>query len=229
VTPRVNAWAIITVLATGIGSSSGHVTPPAATASSMVNQTAHPRPSPGFHCPVTIPRRPGFRPPPGYPRRAPFDGKVWYGSSGLWTILNLNGEPVGTKMPLWWSVRFPGGSDEPRPNVRVRWIRIGSNREPSVIDQRGWTTNGLTPETGWLMMAGAFPRTDVRGACVLNAGCWKVEATYKGSTLTYVIELPGWRSEPAGAAPIKRVRSGSIPNRAQYALMTGSAHTPAWS
>jgi hypothetical protein len=165
VTPRVSAWAIITVLATGIGSSSGHVTPPAATASSMVNQ----------------------------------------------------------------SVRFPGGSDEPRPNVRVRWIRLGSNREHSVIDERGWTTNGLTPETGWLMMAGAFPRTDVRGASVLDAGCWKVEATYKGSTLTYVIELPGWRSEPAGAAPIKRVRSGSIPNRAQYALMTGSAHTPAWS
>ena len=37
------------------------------------------------------------------------------------------------------------------------------------------------------------------------------------------------RRQGAGAAPIKRVNSGSMPNRSQYDLMTGSSHTSARS
>lgn len=96
-------------------------------------------------------------------------------------------------MPLWWSVNFPGGSDEPEPAVRVSWTRLGTAEETTIVDPLEWTTNAYTPETGWLMMAGAYPRRGQGEASSLAVGCWRVEATYKEATLSYVIEL----SEPA--------------------------------
>jgi hypothetical protein len=44
-----------------------------------------------------------------------------------------------------------------------------------------------------------------------------------------VMPHPCSRRHEARTAPVKRVRSGSMPNRSQYDLMTGSAHMPAWS
>ena len=42
-------------------------------------------------------------------------------------------------------------------------------------------TNAYTPEDRWFMIAGIDPNTP---------GCWRVTATYKGATLSYVYELP---------------------------------------
>ncbi|MGH8913442.1 MAG: hypothetical protein ACRDZM_02895, partial [Acidimicrobiia bacterium] len=51
--------------------------------------------------------------------------------------------------------------------------------EPVVIDNGGKATNAFTPEEGWFMIAGGDPN---------EPGCWEVEATYKGATLSYVYE-----------------------------------------
>jgi hypothetical protein len=71
-----------------------------------------------------------------YPRTASFEGHAWYGSSGLWTALPVNGDFVGTKMPLWWSVNFPGGGQEPRPDARIRWTRLGDDARVRVQNPR---------------------------------------------------------------------------------------------
>jgi len=148
--------------------------------------------APDIECPVTIPPQPGFTPPAPYPETAPFEGHEWYGSDELWTALAVDGELALTKMPLWWSVNFPGAREEPHPDVRISWTRLMSDDETSLIDRAGMTTNGYTSETGWLMMAGAYPRRGTGEASGLDVGCWRVEAVYKGATLSYVLEL----SEP---------------------------------
>ena len=126
------------------------------------------------------------------PRDRSFEGHEWYGSDELWTALAVDGELALTKMPLWWSVNFPGAREEPHPDVRISWTRLMSDDETSLIDRAGMTTNGYTSETGWLMMAGAYPRRGTGEASGLDVGCWRVEAVYKGATLSYVLEL----SEP---------------------------------
>ena len=143
-----------------------------------------------FECPVTIPTQPGLVPPAPYPERPLEEGLVWYGTPDLWTVLSADGETVMTKTRLWWSASFPGGGDESHPDVRVRWTRLGSDRQPTVADQSDdWTTNGYTAETGWLMMAGDYPRRSAAEGGPIDEGCWRVEATYKGATLAYVVDL----------------------------------------
>jgi hypothetical protein len=48
-----------------------------------------------------------------------------------------------------------------------------------VIDNDGKATNAYTPKEGWFIIAGGDPP---------EPGCWQVEATYKGASLTYVYQ-----------------------------------------
>ena len=142
-------------------------------------------------CPVTIPPTPGFvateseevtyskafPAPAPYPHQYPHEGEVWYGSDGLWTALSLDGDHGGRKSVLW-STNFPGGIVEGEPKVWVTWTRLDTD-ESLVIDNGGKATNAYTPEEGWFMIAGIDPD---------QPGCWEVEATYKGASLSYVYE-----------------------------------------
>jgi len=147
-----------------------------------------------FECPVTIPAQPGFvatKPekvtyskhfpaPDPWPREYPHAGMVWYGSEELWTALAADGDH-GERKSVWWSVNFPGGIVEEQPDVAVTWTRLDTD-EPVVIDNGGEATNAYTPEEGWFIIAGIDPN---------EAGCWEVEATYKGASLSYVYEKTG--------------------------------------
>jgi len=146
---------------------------------------------PDFECPVTIPPQPGFgvvKPesvtyseqfpaPDPWPREYPHDGTAWYGSQELWTALATDGDHSPRKS-VWWSANFPGGSVEERPDVTVTWTRLDTD-QPVVIDNGGKATNAFTVAEGWFMIAGIDPD---------EAGCWEVEASYKGATLAYVYE-----------------------------------------
>ena len=145
-----------------------------------------------FDCPVTIPPQPGFVATEpegltysedyratGWPSEYPHEGMVWYGSEKLWTALAIDGNHTPRKS-VWWSVNFPGGGVEEQPDVSVTWTRLDTDK-PVVIENGGKATNAFTAEEGWFMIAGIDPN---------QAGCWKVEATYKGATLSYIYENP---------------------------------------
>lgn len=142
-------------------------------------------------CPVTIPEKTTFEPsqpegavytenfpePDPYPSQYPGDDSVWYGSEGLWTVLSLDG--LYERKTVFWSANFPGGTVEERPDLHVTWTRLDS-KEAVVFDNDGMATSGHTPDVGWFMITGTEER--------LPAGCWQVEATYKGATLSYVYD-----------------------------------------
>lgn len=144
-----------------------------------------------FKCPVTIPPQPGFvasepenvtysehfPAPDPWPREYPHEHMVWYGSEDLWTALAIDGDHGGRKS-VWWSVNFPGGIEEEQPDVSVTWTRLDT-AAPVIIDNDDKATNAFTAAEGWFMIAGIDPN---------EAGCWEVEATYKGATLSYVYE-----------------------------------------
>ena len=116
-----------------------------------------------------------FPAPDPYPRQYPHEGMVWYGSEDLWTALPVDGEYEARKS-VWWSANFPGGTVEEQPEVWVTWTRLDSD-EPVVVDNDGRATNAHTAVEGWFMIAGIDPD---------EPGCWKVEATYKDASLSYV-------------------------------------------
>ncbi|CAN5855908.1 hypothetical protein BH23ACT4_BH23ACT4_03580 [soil metagenome] len=144
-----------------------------------------------FECPVTIPPQPGFvatepenvtysehfPAPDPWPSEYPHEGEVWYGTEELWTALAVDGDH-GVRKSVWWSINFPGGMVEEQPDVSVTWTRLDT-KEPVVIDNGGDATNAFIPEQGWFIIAGIDPA---------EAGCWEVEATYEGATLSYIYE-----------------------------------------
>lgn len=147
-----------------------------------------------FECPVTIPPQPGFvasepenvtysehfPAPDSWPREYPHEGAVWYGSEELWTVLAIDGDHSPRKS-VWWSINFPGGIVEGEPELWVTWTRLDT--EKTVVgDNDGKATNAYTPEEGWFMIAGIDPG---------EAGCWEVEASYKGASFSYVYEETG--------------------------------------
>jgi hypothetical protein len=138
-------------------------------------------------CPVTIPPQPGFQPPDGYPATPAFG--VWYGTEGLWTLLEPDGAYRQRKTVLW-SVNFPGGFEEERPAVDVTWRRLDDSDES--IWNEGYGSNAYTQEDGDFMIAGIDPH---------RPGCWEVTATYKGAMLQYVYFVPGPTS-PSTTVPV---------------------------
>lgn len=126
-------------------------------------------------CEITQPTEPGLDVPDGWPER-PSSG-LWYGTADLWTVLPADGRHVPRKS-VWWSANFPGGSVEPTPDIAVTWQRL-DKPAPLIRSNRG--TNAFTPEEGSFMIAGIDPP---------SAGCWKVTASYRGATLSYVYWNP---------------------------------------
>jgi hypothetical protein len=130
-------------------------------------------------CPVTLPTPGDFVPPAPYPATYPSQDFVWYGEAGLWTVLDPDGGYQPRKS-VWWSEQFPGGDVEERPALHVTHRRIAEPDVP-IIDNEGNATNAYTVDDGWFMIATIDPD---------EPGCWQVEASYKGATLSYVYLVP---------------------------------------
>lgn len=140
--------------------------------------TAEAPTEPPFDCPTTRPPEPGLTPPEGWPAQST-DGGVWYGTADLWTSLPADPTDHTIRKSVWWSQNFPGGGDEPVPEIGVTWRRLDDEAVPPVVDDAPGT-NAFTPGTGWFMIAGIDPA---------RLGCWEVTASYKGAELSYVYEI----------------------------------------
>jgi hypothetical protein len=132
----------------------------------------------GFFCPITLPNPEGFVPPSPWPAQPVAPGDVWYGTAELWTALPIDGD-YGLRKSVWWSSNFPGGTVEEQPPLSVTWERLDDG-DPGVQAGEG-ATNAYTDEDGWFMIAGIDPD---------ESGCFRVTATYKGATLSYVYQSP---------------------------------------
>lgn len=184
------ATAVAVPLSSG---SDGDAPPPAAEPDSAgvpprTSDRPTPEPyAPGFDCPVTQPPTPGFQPPDGYPPEPNLDDAVWFGTEALWTVLPVDGY-YGQRKSVWWSTSFPGGPQEPQPDIDVTWERLDlrDSSKQSFTTNAGRGTNAHTPEDGWFMIAGTDPA---------DPGCWQVTAKYKGAELSYVYEIPSQANE----------------------------------
>jgi hypothetical protein len=129
-------------------------------------------------CAVTIPDKSGFEPPAPYPSTPSPDGAVWYGTAELWTVLRSDGIYVPRKS-VWWSSSFAGGQQEATPDISVTYERLDQSAPLITMGSPG--TNAYTPQDGSFMIAGIDPQT---------SGCWKVTATYRDTTLSYIYQVP---------------------------------------
>jgi len=133
-----------------------------------------------FECPITLPIGPAFVPPDAWPATPPDDPRTlyWYGTEELWTIVEL-GTPRQPMKSVWWSVNFPGGAVEERPEIRVVYERLDGEHEQIVYEAPGTNAN-TGRQGGWFMINGIEPT---------DPGCWLVTATYKGAQLRVVFEI----------------------------------------
>lgn len=133
---------------------------------------------PGYPCVVTLPPDPGLTPPEPYPPAPSAPSMRWYGTADLWTPLPADGSYPQRKS-MWWSSRFEGGGREPDPDISVVFERLDPQGVAITAGPPG--TSGFTPQDGWFMIAAIDPE---------DSGCWKVTATYRGATLSYVFRVP---------------------------------------
>jgi hypothetical protein len=154
---------------------------PATTADPSIVVAARPRvPS---TCRLTKPTHP-FVPPAEYaaPTRPPdYYHSEWYGDAHLWTMLRHGGEiwfglPLGpdglAQKTFWWSVDFDV-NDEPQPAIAV------SGRQ---LDGPG----RLVAPTPGTNAAADFGSAMLTGIDIPTTGCWRITATYRRVSLSYV-------------------------------------------
>ena len=116
-------------------------------------------------CPVTVPPQPGLVPPDPYPPEPPSSfGAVWYGTPGLWTTLDLNGQvwrglpvgedgSVGDKL-LWWSENYSTAKSEDfsgKADITVTAVRLDGSA-PKVVETPG--VQSFNPSLGNFMLVG---------------------------------------------------------------------------
>ncbi|MEM9656371.1 MAG: hypothetical protein AAGA65_30105 [Actinomycetota bacterium] len=127
-------------------------------------------------CPVTRPPVVPFVPPADWPAVPTGDQYAWYGTDELWTVVDREGHRP--RKNVWWSARFPGGTEESAPPLEVRFDRLDREAEPIVFASPG--TNAFTEADGWFMINGHEPDLP---------GCWQATADYKSVSLSYVFEI----------------------------------------
>ncbi len=136
-------------------------------------------------CAVTRPAPP-FVPPRPYPSAPPdLYASDWFGSSGLWTMLDRDGEIwAGADLPqdadgfsqktFWWSAAWTPGA-EPEPAITVVGTRLDGT---GTFEVSGGTN--ASADFGTAMLVGVvFP----------TAGCWQVTGRYRDATLSYVVSI----------------------------------------
>jgi len=136
-------------------------------------------------CPVTRESVPGFVPPPPYPAEPPGanGAQFWYGSAGLWTML----EPAGawTGLPLgeggysqkvfWWADGY-SVSEEPIPELAVTGRLLDGEAGPLIASE---ATNAF----------GDFGDAMLVGVAIPTAGCWEITGRYRGNELSFVVQV----------------------------------------
>jgi hypothetical protein len=136
-------------------------------------------------CPVTSPPSPPFVAPAPYPPNAP-EGRFWYGSNGLWTLLGnrswsmannvLRGHGYRNKL-IFWRQDFDWRGEGAR-KIIVTARRIDGGAAPPVFAEpaNAVFSSGDTPA---IMTAIDIP----------GEGCWEIIANLNGDKLRYVVAV----------------------------------------
>ncbi|KAA3646445.1 MAG: hypothetical protein DWQ07_09530 [Chloroflexi bacterium] len=135
-------------------------------------------------CPITQPQSPVFAPPAPWPSVAPYENTFWYGSEGLWTMLQADGiwyslpqrEGGYVQKVVWWHADYDWRA-EPMPNITVRGRRLDSNA-PDFEFNGG--TNMSHSDVGSAMLV---------GVSVPTVGCWEITGLYGEEELSFVVVL----------------------------------------
>jgi hypothetical protein len=132
-------------------------------------------------CQVTVPTE-AFVPPDPFPSVPTSEGTArWYGTPHLWTMLQADGDTwtravvaphAFNEKLFWWSTDW-SPSAEPQPAITVTAERLDGSGTATGTDP----TNA-TAEFGTAMLVGLE---------LPDAGCWRISATYRGTTLSYVV------------------------------------------
>lgn len=130
-------------------------------------------------CPVTTLGKGAFKPESQTPDGPPeLYGAVWYGTPQLYTMINADGKSsknrwLGGEKTFWWSENF-SISTEPDPRIEVTARRL----DGEAAYKSGETTNGMRDDIADFMLV---------GVTIPEPGCWELTATYRDTSLSYVI------------------------------------------
>ena len=137
-------------------------------------------------CPVTVPGEPLLPPPPYLAAPPAYYQSVWYGTPDLWTMLHPEGETWSSlprqsngafsQKTWWWSGKFII-ADERQPLIAVTGRRL---------DAPGFTFTAGNPGTH---AYADFGTAMLVGIDIPTAGCWEIQAEYKGVVLSYVVAV----------------------------------------
>jgi hypothetical protein len=132
-------------------------------------------------CPVTRPPETPFTPPRPWPAEPPRADRYWFGDSGLWTALPIDGTwgalAQGDKF-WWWSQEFDVSEDE-TPDLTLSASRLDG---AAPVFQTTEATNGYHERFNWAMLS---------GVTLGSPGCWEITGHYKGHELSFVLWVPG--------------------------------------
>lgn len=133
-------------------------------------------------CPVTKPDG-SFVPPSPYPHDpTPGNQKVWYGTERLWTMLSRDGETWGrlinaphtiTVKSFWWSTAWSLNA-EPQPNIALMGKQLAGS-------------GAFTATSPGTNASADFGEAMLVGFDVPTPGCWRITATYREASLSYVV------------------------------------------
>jgi hypothetical protein len=142
-----------------------------------------------YACPVTIPGDDSFDPVSETPEMEPPDPRArWFGTPELWTSVHPEGEiweglpKVAdgslTQKTLWWSEDIVSITD-PLPEMEFYAERLDATGQSVTARQ---VTSGGNGDQGVFVIAGFQ---------IPEEGCWRITAEYLGSTVSYVVSVPG--------------------------------------
>jgi len=140
-------------------------------------------------CPVTQPQEPPFIPPLPYPPEVPYEGKFWYGTDNLWTMLDVEGTWWGLpfhehengnghfgQKVIWWNKGYDWQT-EPVPEFKVTARRLDGSTQSFETAE---ATNAYTPEFGSAILTGVE---------IATLGCWEFTGRYQGHELSFVVQV----------------------------------------
>ncbi|HVO99064.1 MAG TPA: hypothetical protein VMT15_13395 [Bryobacteraceae bacterium] len=122
-----------------------------------------------------------YVPPAPYP--ATHGGKPWYGSDALWTVPLDNLHVIHGKARIsakfvYWRV---GWLQESQPFLSVVAKRLDAPAPLIWAEQANGVALGPTDRLENMAM--------MTGIAFTEAGCWEVSASYRGHTLSYVLNV----------------------------------------
>ncbi len=138
----------------------------------------------GGACPFTQAADLAFVPPEPMPAEAPYEDMFWHGKEALWTMLPKDGkwhdlpqseDGFGQKL-VFWSLGYDY-MEESNPTFILNARPLERVSETYQFEQ---ATNMFNGDLGSAILVGvSFP----------YAGCWEITGSYRGESLSYVMEI----------------------------------------